>query len=73
MTLPAGRYTGGWGLAGGMAGILIGVAIPLSVNYFVESVSIPMSPISILVAFSVSLMVACYPPTTPRARRLRFE
>src|SRR5579871_3875928 len=31
-------------LVGGLAGIAIGVAIPLAVNYFVDDVSIPISP-----------------------------
>jgi ABC-type antimicrobial peptide transport system permease subunit len=44
-------------LAGGLAGILIGVAIPLTVDYFLDDFSIPISPLSILVAFSVSLIV----------------
>ena len=41
----------------GVAGILIGVAIPLSIEFFSDEVQVPISPISILVAFSVSLVV----------------
>ncbi len=44
-------------LAGGVAGILIGVSIPLSVRLFTEGVPVPISYISILVAFGVSLLV----------------
>ncbi len=44
-------------LAGGLAGILIGVSIPLSVRLFTEGVPIPISYVSILVAFGVSLLV----------------
>jgi putative ABC transport system permease protein len=44
-------------LGGGIVGILIGVAIPLSVRLFTDDIQIPISPISILVAFSVSLLV----------------
>ena len=44
-------------MGGGVAGILIGVAIPLSIQFFSDEVQVPISPISILVAFSVSLVV----------------
>jgi putative ABC transport system permease protein len=60
-------------LAGGAAGILIGVAIPLSVNYFVDDISIPISPISILVAFSVSLMVGLVFGLLPANRAARLN
>src|SRR5437763_8746364 len=40
-------------LAGGSLGILVGVAIPLSVQLFAD-VRIPISPIAIVVAFGVS-------------------
>ena len=38
-------------------GILIGIAIPLSVQFFTDDVQIPISPVSIIVAFTVSLLV----------------
>ena len=60
-------------LVGGMAGILIGVAIPLSVNYFVDDVSIPISPISIMVAFSVSLLVGLVFGLLPANRAARLN
>jgi putative ABC transport system permease protein len=60
-------------LAGGVAGILIGVAIPLSVNYFVDDISIPISPISIVVAFSVSLMVGLVFGLLPANRAARLN
>jgi putative ABC transport system permease protein len=44
-------------LAGGLAGILIGVAIPLSAQFFTDDVKIPVSWLSIAIAFSVSLLV----------------
>ena len=44
-------------LFGGVAGILVGVSIPLSVQYFVEGMRIPISITSILVAFAVSCLV----------------
>ena len=43
-------------LTGGVAGILAGVAIPLSVQVFAD-IKIPISPVAILVAFGVSCLV----------------
>ena len=44
-------------LSGGSIGILVGVAIPLGVQAFVDNVHIPISVTSIAIAFSVSMMV----------------
>jgi putative ABC transport system permease protein len=44
-------------LAGGSIGILVGVAIPLGVRFFVDSVRIPISTMAIAVAFGVSMIV----------------
>ena len=43
-------------VGGGLAGILIGVAAPLSAGYF-AGIDIPISSISIIVAFGVSFLV----------------
>ncbi len=43
-------------LIGGILGILVGVAIPLSAGYFAD-VKIPISPIAVVVAFGVSCLV----------------
>ena len=43
-------------LSGGLAGIAIGVAIPLSVRLFAD-IRIPISPLAIAVAFGVSCLV----------------
>ena len=43
-------------LSGGLLGILVGVAIPLSVQLFAD-IRIPISPLAIIVAFGVSCMV----------------
>jgi putative ABC transport system permease protein len=43
-------------LSGGTLGILVGVAIPLSVQLFAD-IKIPISPVAIAVAFGVSCMV----------------
>jgi putative ABC transport system permease protein len=44
-------------VGGGIAGIGIGVAIPLSVQYFTDEVQIPISMLAIGIAFGVSLAV----------------
>src|SRR6202021_2071344 len=41
-------------LVGGTLGILIGLALPLSVNIFTDQVHVNISPISVIVAFGVS-------------------
>ncbi len=44
-------------VTGGAAGILAGVAIPLSVRYLVNQIYIPISAASIVIAFGVSALV----------------
>jgi len=44
-------------LIGGVIGIIIGLALPLSVRFFTNQVHVPVSPISVLVAFAVSFTV----------------
>ena len=44
-------------VSGGLLGILLGLAIPLSVRYLAENVYIPISTLSIVVAFLVSCLV----------------
>ena len=44
-------------IVGGTIGILVGIALPLSVQFFVENLQIPISTTSIAVAFSVSCAV----------------
>jgi putative ABC transport system permease protein len=44
-------------VGGGVAGIAIGVAIPLSVRYFTDEIDIPISLPAIGIAFAVSLGV----------------
>jgi len=67
--------------AGGLVGILVGVSMPLSVQYFVEGMRIPISIASIVVAFAVSCLVGLlfgYLPANRAARlnpteALRYE
>jgi putative ABC transport system permease protein len=44
-------------IGGGTIGILGGIAIPVSVRFFVENLEIPISTLSVVVAFSVSCAV----------------
>ena len=44
-------------IGGGTIGILVGVALPMSVSLFVENLVIPISTTSIVVAFTVSCAV----------------
>jgi putative ABC transport system permease protein len=60
-------------LAGGTAGILLGVAIPLSVQYFTDEIQIPISPLSIAVAFTVSLLVGLVFGLLPANRAARLN
>jgi putative ABC transport system permease protein len=44
-------------LVGGAIGIAIGLALPLSVRLITDQVRVPISPLSVVVAFSVSFIV----------------
>jgi putative ABC transport system permease protein len=55
-------------LAGGTVGILIGISIPLSVRLFTEGVPVPISYISVVVAFAVSLFVGVIFGLLPASR-----
>jgi putative ABC transport system permease protein len=44
-------------LVGGAIGIVIGLALPISVRFFTDQVKVPISPLSVVVAFGVSFIV----------------
>jgi putative ABC transport system permease protein len=44
-------------MAGGFIGILVGIAIPLSVRFFTDAIRVQVSVTSVLVAFGVSVAV----------------
>ncbi len=44
-------------VSGGLVGILIGIAIPITAQYFAEGIEIPVAPASVIVAFVVSVAV----------------
>jgi putative ABC transport system permease protein len=60
-------------VGGGFIGILIGVAIPLSVQFFTDEIQIPISPLSIVVAFTVSLLVGLLFGILPANRAARLN
>ena len=60
-------------LAGGLIGILIGVAVPVSAGYFLEDLRIPVSPVSILVAFATSCTVGLVFGYLPANRASRLN
>jgi len=60
-------------MVGGVAGILIGIAIPLSVRFFTDEFEIPISPLSIFVAFTVSLAVGLIFGILPASRASRLN
>ncbi len=59
-------------LSGGMIGIAVGVAIPLSVGLFTD-VRIPISPVAIVVAFGVSCLVGLVFGILPANRAARLN
>jgi len=60
-------------LAGGILGILAGVSLPLSVQYFVENIRIPISIWSIGIAFTVSSLVGLIFGMLPANRAARLN
>jgi len=60
-------------VSGGLLGILLGLAIPLSVRYLAENVYIPISTLSIVVAFAVSCLVGLVFGILPAHRAARLN
>jgi putative ABC transport system permease protein len=60
-------------VVGGLAGIAIGVSIPLAVQHYTDEVRIPISSISIAVAFTVSLLVGLVFGLLPANRAARLN
>ena len=60
-------------LGGGLAGILVGVSIPLSVRMLAEGIDIPISGVSIVVAFGVSFVVGLVFGLLPANRAARLN
>ncbi|MBI3470335.1 MAG: ABC transporter permease [Candidatus Solibacter usitatus] len=60
-------------LVGGVAGILAGVSVPLSVDLFADNLHVPVSPASVLVAFGVSCTVGLAFGLLPANRASRLN
>ncbi|MCL4402387.1 MAG: ABC transporter permease [Acidobacteria bacterium] len=60
-------------LSGGVLGILAGVGLPLSVQFFLDNLRIPVSWIAIVVAFGVSVMVGLIFGMLPASRASRLN
>jgi putative ABC transport system permease protein len=60
-------------LSGGTIGILAGVALPVSVQYFVDNLRIPISMWSIGIAFTVSSLVGLIFGMLPASRASRLN
>ncbi|MEO8028470.1 MAG: ABC transporter permease [Bryobacteraceae bacterium] len=60
-------------VAGGAVGILVGLAIPLSIQFFAEDFAIPISYWSILIAFVVSAAVGLIFGYLPASRASRLN
>jgi putative ABC transport system permease protein len=60
-------------LSGGLLGILAGLAVPLSVRYLTGQVYIPISMLSIVVAFAVSCLVGLVFGILPANRAARLN
>jgi putative ABC transport system permease protein len=60
-------------VVGGALGIVIGVALPLSVPLFTNQIKVPVSPISVLVAFAVSFAVGVGFGLLPARRAARLN
>ncbi len=60
-------------VGGGTLGILVGVALPLSVQLFTDDIQIPISGVSIAIAFSVSCVVGLVFGMIPANRASRLN
>jgi putative ABC transport system permease protein len=60
-------------LTGGTVGILAGIAVPLSVQFFVENIQIPISIWSIVIAFVVSSLVGLVFGMLPASRASKLN
>jgi len=60
-------------VGGGFIGILVGVAIPLSVRFLTDGIRVPISVTSVAVAFGVSLVVGVLFGILPANRASRLN
>ena len=60
-------------LTGGAFGIAVGVALPLSIQYFVDNIRIPISVWSIVTAFAVSSLTGLIFGMLPASRASKLN
>ena len=60
-------------LSGGVLGILVGISIPLSVRFLVDEIQVPISMMSVVVAFGVSVFVGVVFGMLPANRASRLN
>ncbi len=60
-------------VSGGLIGILAGVSVPLAVNRLIEGIEIPVSMLSVAVAFAVSFLVGLVFGLLPANRAARLN
>jgi putative ABC transport system permease protein len=60
-------------VSGGLVGILIGISIPITAQYFAEGIDIPIAPLSVIVAFAVSVGVGLGFGLLPASRASRLN
>jgi putative ABC transport system permease protein len=60
-------------LTGGTVGIIAGIAVPLSIQFFVENIHIPISIWSIVIAFAVSSLVGLIFGMLPASRASKMN
>lgn len=60
-------------VGGGFLGILLGVAMPLSVRFFADGLDIPISGVSIAIAFAVSFLVGIVFGLLPASRAAQLS
>jgi putative ABC transport system permease protein len=59
-------------LAGGLVGILVGLAVPLSVRFF-SDYSLPINPLSVLIALVTAVLVGVVFGTVPATRAAQLD
>jgi putative ABC transport system permease protein len=60
-------------MVGGSIGVLLGIAVPLSVRFFTEDIRVPISTLSVVVAFVNSVLVGVVFGLLPANRASRLN
>ncbi|MFZ0637746.1 MAG: ABC transporter permease [Candidatus Acidiferrales bacterium] len=60
-------------MSGGAVGILIGISVPLGIRFFTDQIRVPISLVSVVVAFLVSVLVGVAFGILPASRASRLN